>query len=119
MLDKAIGFGLGGALLFGGLTAAAIAAGWFLATMAAVIFLCAVLYCAAVIVEANAEAEPRPIADDVRRVKIKEKPWVRKYYDGEFDPEDDPSQSAEPTALPKGRACETASVPRAMRKFVI
>ena len=113
MLDKAIVCGLCGALLFGGLTAAAIAAGWFLAIMAAVILLCAALYCVAVIAEANAETEPRAIADDVRRVKIKEKPWVRKYYEGEFDPEDD---EKEDLPAPVARA---ASAPRAMRKFVI
>ena len=93
MLDRTIMFGLGGALLFGGLTAAALAAGWFMAIMAAVILLCAALYCVAAIAEANAETEPRPIADDVRRVKIKEKPWVRKYYNGEFDPEDDEEET--------------------------
>ena len=109
MLEKAIGFGLGGALLFGGLTAAAIAAGWFMAIMAAVVLLCAALYCVAVIAEANVETEPRPIADDVRRVKIKEKSWVRKYYNGEFDPKDDPSRPAEPTA---------ETVATKIRKFV-
>ena len=109
MLDRTIMFSLGGALLFGGLTAAALAAGWFMAIMAAVILLCAALYCVAVIAEANAETEPRAIADDVRRVKIKEKPWVRKYYNGEFDPEDDTSRPGEPTA---------ETVATKIRKFV-
>lgn len=113
MFERSLRYGFGGALLFGGLLAAVIAAGWFLATMAAVILLCAALYCAAVIVEANAEPEPRAIADDVRRINVKEKPWVRKYYNGEFDPEDDEEEDS-PTQVARA-----ASAPRAMRKFVI
>lgn len=39
----------------------------------------------------------RPIAEDVRRVKIKPDNWVSRYFAGEFYPEDEkPKQSDKP-----------------------
>lgn len=128
MGDRISEFALGGTLLFASLTAAALSAGWFTAILATIIIVCAMLFCVAAIAEANAETEPRPIADDVRRVKIKEgsrkvrrtfweegvvagkgadpaeqagqakrrdATWVKKYFDGEFDPKDDPEEKME------------------------
>ena len=95
MGDRISEFALGGTLLFASLTAAALSAGWFTAILATSIIVCAMLFCVVAIAEASAETEPRPIADDVRRVKIKEKPWVKKYFDGEFDPKDDPEEKME------------------------
>ncbi len=121
MFDKIIMRGLGGALIFGGLTAAALAAGWFLAILGAVILLCAALYCAAAIAEANADTEPRPIADDVRQVKIKEKAWVRKYYNGEFDPEDDEKEEEKAPLFQNNSPARLREPlrPSRVRKFVL
>ena len=120
MVERLWKFGCGISSIFGGAAGYGAASALFQKVLSVMLFFGAIVFCAVMLAQAAAEDRAeRPIAEDVRRVKIKERPWVRKYYDGEFDPEDDPSQSASQTALPKGRAYETASAASKIKKFVL
>ncbi len=83
----------------------------FVIVFSIIAMICAIIWGVLSIIETYAEDEPRPIAEDVRRVKIKDKPWVKKYFNGEFDPEPNDEQESEPIA-------ETKTI-KPLRKIVI
>lgn len=139
VFDRLLRYGCGVSLIFGGAVGYGAAQAPFQKVLAVVLFFGGIAFCAVMLVQAAAEDRAeRPIADDVRRVKIKEQDWTDKYFSGEFDPEDD---EEEDSAEALGENCEqfskvalnpqaeladsarpvarAASAPRAMRKFVI